>query len=350
MATRECAPGMRVWQLPRFGLRHLERAERPRPRPGAQDLLVRVQAVSLNYRDLLVAEGGLLPRLPRMPFVPASDMAGEVVACGADVQRFRPGDRVMGHFWTQWRDGDPPPEMLAHGDSLGGPLPGVLADYVLLPEAAAVRAPDTLDAVAAATLPVAALTAWFALVETGRLRAGQTVLVQGTGGVSLFALQFAVALGARAIVASRDPAKLARARALGAWAGIDTGARPDWDEAALAATDGRGVDHVVEVIGGDNLARSLRALAAGGRIAQVGFLQDTELRVPALSLMLRRAVLQGVSVGHRRAFEAMVAAIDALRIVPVVDRVFPFEEAPAAFGRLREGAFGKVAIAVGAEA
>ncbi|MCD9033061.1 NAD(P)-dependent alcohol dehydrogenase [Luteimonas sp. Y-2-2-4F] len=341
---------MQAWQLPRFGLRHLERACRPVPRPGPGELLVEVGAVSLNYRDLLVAEGGLLPRLPRMPFVPASDMAGRVVACGAGTQRFRPGDRVMGHFWTQWRDGDPPPALLAHGDSLGGPLPGMLAEYVLLPEEAAVRAPATLDAVAAATLPVAALTAWFALVESGRLRAGQTVLVQGTGGVSLFALQFAAALGARAIVASRDPAKLERARALGAWAGIDTTARPDWDEAALALTDGRGVDHVVEVIGGDNLSRSLRALAAGGRIAQVGFLQDTELRVPALSLMLRRASLHGISVGHRRAFEDMVAAIDALRIAPAIDRIVPFAQAPDAFERLREGAFGKVVIAVGVDA
>ncbi|KVL86249.1 zinc-dependent alcohol dehydrogenase family protein [Burkholderia stagnalis] len=337
---------MKQWQLPAFGLPHLELADVPVPRPGPRELLVRVGAVSLNYRDALVVDGALLPDLPAMPFVPCSDMAGEVVAVGADVTRFAVGDRVLGHFWTQWIDGGPPPEMTRHGLSLGGPLPGVLAEYVTLGEQAAVRAPASLDDAAASTLPIAALTAWFALVETGGVQSGQTVLVQGTGGVALFGLQIARAFGARVIVTSRDAGKAARAMALGADASIDTSDTRDWADAALRLTGGRGVDHVLELVGGANLRQSATAVAPGGRIAQIGFLDSDDLVLPALPLMLKRAVVQGISVGHRRAFEQMNRAFDEHGIRPVVEHVHAFDDAPAAFAHLERGPFGKVVITV----
>ncbi len=337
---------MRRWQLPSFGLTNLELAEAPVPVPGRNDLLIRISAVSLNYRDRLVVDGELLPDKPAMPFVPVSDMAGDVVAAGADVSRFKVGDRVLGNFWTQWIDGEPPREMSRHGLSLGGPLPGVLAEYATLHEDVAVRAPASLTDTEASTLPVAALTAWFALVETGHVKAGDTVLVQGTGGVALFGLAIARAFGAHAIVTSRSAEKLERATALGASAVIDTSATPDWSNAALELTDGRGADHVLELIGGDNLRQSAAALASGGRIAQIGFLRGSEIVLSAVPMMLKRAIIQGITVGHRRAFEDMISAIDAHGIKPVIDKVYAFDDAPAAFAHLDRGPFGKIVIGV----
>ena len=335
---------MRRWQLPSFGLKNLELAEAPVPVPGSNELLIRVAAVSLNYRDKLVVEGALLPDRPTMPFVPVSDMAGEIVAIGADVSRFKVGDRVLGNFWTQWIDGEPPREMTRHGLSLGGPLPGALAEYVTLHEEIAVRAPASLTDEEASTLPVAALTAWFALIETGHLQAGQTVLVQGTGGVALFGLQFARAFGARLIVTTRTAAKLERAKALGAFGVIDTRANPDWSVSALDLTNGRGVDHVLELIGGDNISESAAALASGGRIAQIGFMKGSEIILSAVPMMLKRAIIQGVSVGHRRAFEDMNCAIDEHGLKPVIEKVYAFGDVRAAFDHLERGPFGKVVV------
>lgn len=335
---------MRRWQLPSFGLKNLELAEAPVPAPGSNEVLVRVAAVSLNYRDKLVVEGELLPDRPTMPFVPVSDMAGEVVAIGADVSRFKVGDRVLGNFWTQWIDDEPPREMTRHGLSLGGPLPGALAEFVTLHEDIAVQAPASLTDEEASTLPVAALTAWSALIETGHLKAGQTILVQGTGGVALFGLQFAQAFGARVIVTSRSAEKLERAKALGAFGVIDTRANPDWSVSALDLTDGHGVDHVLELIGGDNISQSAAALASGGRIAQIGFMKGSEIVLSAVPMMLKRAIIQGISVGHRRAFEDMNRAIDEHGIKPVIDKVYAFEDARAAFDHLERGPFGKVVV------
>lgn len=335
---------MKRWQLPSFGLKNLELSDVPVPRPGRNELLIRVGAASLNYRDKLVVEGQLLPNRPEMPFVPVSDMAGEVVATGADVSRFKVGDRVLGNFWTQWVDGEPLQEMAQHGLSLGGPLPGVLAEYVTLHEEAAVKTPESLTDEEASTLPVAALTAWFALVETGHLAADETVLVQGTGGVALFGHQIAQAFGARTIITSRSADKLERAKALGASAVIDTSATPDWSVAVLQLTDGLGVDHVLETIGGDNLGQSCAALASGGRIAQIGFLKGPEIKLSAVPMMLKRASIQGISVGHRRAFEDMNRAIDAHGIKPVIDRTYTFENAHLAFDHLERGPFGKVVV------
>jgi NADPH:quinone reductase-like Zn-dependent oxidoreductase len=335
---------MRRWQLPSFGLKNLELAEAPVPAPGGKELLIRVAAVSLNYRDKLVVEGELLPDRPIMPFVPVSDMAGEVVATDADVSRFKVGDRVLGNFWTQWIDGEPPREMARHGLSLGGPLPGMLAEYVTLHEGVAVKAPASLTDEEAATLPVAALTAWSALIETGHLKAGQTVLVQGTGGVALFGLQFAQAFGARVIVTSRNAEKLEHAKALGAFGVIDTRADPDWSAGALDLTDGRGVDHVLELVGGDNISQSAAALASGGRIAQIGFMKGSEIVLSAVPMMLKRAIIQGISVGHRRAFEDMNRAIDEHGLKPVIEKVYAFEDVCAAFDHLERGPFGKVVV------
>ncbi|QJU58237.1 NAD(P)-dependent alcohol dehydrogenase [Sphingomonas sp. AP4-R1] len=335
---------MKRWQLPAFGLKNLELTEVPVPAPASNEVLIRVSAVSLNYRDKLVVEGALLPDRPTMPFVPVSDMSGEVVATGKGVTRFRVGDRILGNFWTQWIDGEPPREMARHGLSLGGPLPGALAEYVTLHEDVAVMAPASLTDEEASTLPVAALTAWFALIEAGHLKPGQTVLVQGTGGVALFGLQIAQAFGARVIVTSRSAEKLERAKALGAVGVIDTRANPDWSVAALDLTDGHGVDHVLELIGGDNISHSAAALTSGGRIAQIGFMKGSEIVLSAVPMMLKRAIIQGVSVGHRRSFEDLNRAIDENAIKPVIDRIYTFADAPAAFDHLERGPFGKVVI------
>lgn len=335
---------MKRWQLRSFGLKNLELAEAPVPRPARNELLIRVAAVSLNYRDKLVVEGELLPDRPTMPFVPVSDMAGEVVAIGAGVSRFKVGDRMLGNFWTQWIDGELPGEMTRHGLSLGGPLPGMLSEYVTLHEDIAVKAPTSLTDEEASTLPIAALTAWSALIETGHLKAGQTILVQGTGGVALFGLQFAKAFGARAIVTSRSAEKLERAKALGAFGVIDTRANPDWSVSALDLTDGHGVDHVLELIGGDNIGKSAAALASGGRIAQIGFMKGSEIVLSAVPMMLKRAIIQGISVGHRRSFEDMIRAIDEHGIKPAIDEVYAFDDAHAAFDHLERGPFGKIVV------
>ena len=349
------ADTMTSWEVGTFGLSHLAAVKRPVPRPGPREILVRVAAVSLNYRDKLNAEGVLLPDL-KLPYSPASHAVGEVAAIGSEVTRFRPGDRVMTHFITDWIEGPVPPARPVAGDrttdgtvyggTLGGPLPGVLSDYILLHEESALAAPPSLSDTEAATLPIAALTAWFALFETASLKPGETVVVQGTGGVSLFGLQFAAAAGARVIVTSRDAAKLERAKALGAAAGIDTGRRPEWDKALLELTGGRGADHILELVGGDNLTRSVRAAASGGRISQIGILAGTEASVPILPLMLKQVVLRGIVVGHRKAFEAMNAAIEATQMKPVIDAVYPFDQVPQAFTHLDRGPFGKIVIKV----
>jgi NADPH:quinone reductase-like Zn-dependent oxidoreductase len=337
---------MKVWQLPSFGRNNLALAETSVPAPGRQEVLIRVLAVSLNYRDRLVVEGQLLPDHPQMPFVPVSDMVGEVVAMGSDVTRVGLGDRVLGNFWTQWIDTEPPQAMIRHGLSLGGPLPGMLAEYVVLHEDVAVKAPSSLTNEEASTLPVAALTAWSALIETGNLAPGETVLVQGTGGVALAALQIAQAFDARVILTSRSAEKLERVKALGVTDLIDTGIHPDWSDEALKLTGGRGVDHVMETIGGDNLVQSAAALASGGRIAQIGFQKGGDMVLPIVPMMLKRAIIQGITVGHRRGFEAMNRAFDEHRIKPVIDRVYRFADIHAAFDHLDRGPFGKIVVTV----
>ncbi|MER9403295.1 NAD(P)-dependent alcohol dehydrogenase [Mesorhizobium caraganae] len=331
----------RSWQMTGFGLSRLERVEDKVPEPGPRELLVRTKAVSLNYKDKMIIDGTLIPDLV-FPFVPTSDALGEVVAVGKEVSRFRVGQRVLGQVIADWPDGDAPPVL--HKHTLGSSLSGMLSDHVVLGEDAAVLAPPSLSDVEAATLPIAALTAWFALVEATKPVPGQTLLIQGTGGVSLFALQFANAFGLRPIVTSSSDEKLERARQLGAWQVINYRTQPAWDKAARDLTEGIGVNHVLEMVGGDNARRSLHALAADGRLSIIGILGDTELSFSILPFMRNRITVQGLSVGHRRAFERMNQAIEALALKPVIDKVFGFDEVPQALKHLEKGPFGKIVI------
>ena len=336
---------MRRWVINRHGREALRVDEAPVPSPRPGELLVRVSAVALNARDLMMIEHGMGVEL-EFPFTPASDMAGVVEAVGDGAGRFRPGDRVIGHFLPEWIDGRPGGSAREPSyRTLGGHFPGVLAEHVCFPEGWFVRAPDTLDDAGASTLPVAGLTAWFALVEQGRLKAGDTVLVPGTGGVALFALQLAAAHGAEVIVTSSSDGKVRRALDLGACHAID---RHSCDVVAevLAITDDRGVDHVLDLVGGDNFVRSVAAVAPGGRVSVIGLLDGAELRAPTVPVLLKAPVIQGIVTGHRRALEDLVRAVDSLGLKPVIDRRYPFTDLPAALDHLAAGPFGKVVIDV----
>ena len=333
---------MRAYVIPAFGLDNLTLTQQPDPAPGPGHVLVRVRAVSLNYRDLLVAKGQYNPRMP-LPRVPCSDAAGEVVAVGGGVTAVKPGDRVCGVFCQQWLDGELTDATAR--SALGGDLDGVLAEQAVLSAEGVVPVPAHLSFEEAATLPCAAVTAWNALTS-GFDPAGKTVLLQGTGGVSVFALQFAKALGARVLVTSGHDDKLARALALGADAGVNYRTTPDWDKWAKQQTGGAGVDLVVEVGGSGTLERSVRATQHGGRIALIGVLAGGAGFNP-LAMMMRGITLRGIYVGSRAMFRDMNRLIESQRIVPVVDRVFGFDEAPAAFRHLEAaGHFGKVVIRV----
>lgn len=330
---------MRRWQMETFGRAHLRLAEVPVPTPGRGQVLVKIGAAALNYRDLLMIGDGMGMTLD-MPFTPGSDMSGEVVALGPQVLRLQPGDRVVNAFFTNWSDGIAPVPV----HPFGGPGPGMLAEYVVFDEAQLVLAPQSLTHVEASTLTCAGTTAWFALAEQARTRPGDTVVVQGTGGVALFALQLARAQGARVAVISGSADKLERVKALGATWCIDRTTSPRWADAVRELTGGRGADHVLELAGGDNFEQSLQAIAQGGRISVIGMLQGTELRSSVYPLMLGRATVQGIGVGHRRALADLVRALDAANIRPVVAGSYGLTELPAALEHLARGAFGKVVV------
>jgi NADPH:quinone reductase-like Zn-dependent oxidoreductase len=333
---------MRVWELQRFGADGLVLVDRPDAAPGPGQALVRVRAVSINYRDWLMITGDYNPR-QRLPLVPCSDGAGEVVAIGPGVSRVAVGDRVMGIFSQAWLAGEPTRER-ARG-TLGGPLDGMLAEQVVLSAEGLVATPTHLSDVEAATLPCAAVTAWHALAELGGVRPGDTVLVQGTGGVAIFALQIAQVLGARVVVTSSSDDKLRRARELGAWQTINYVATPDWDKAARALTDNVGVDHIVEVGGAGTIGRSLRAIRTGGTISVIGVLSGKTSEVLLTSILMQNVRVQGVLVGSRDTFERMNRAVAHHQLRPVVDTVFDFDAAPAAFAHLAAGRhLGKVCI------
>jgi NADPH:quinone reductase-like Zn-dependent oxidoreductase len=303
-------------------------------------VLVRVRAASLNYRDLLIAKGQYNPKLS-FPRVLGSDAAGEVVAVGAGVTRWNRGDRVAGCFMPHWDDG--PITDAAAKSTLGSDRDGVLAELVVFEERGVVRVPDHLNFEEAATLPCAAVTSWNALTTAGT-GPGTTVLLQGTGGVSICALQLAKALGARALITSSSDAKLARALALGADAGTNYKTNPDWDKWARQQTAGTGVDVVVEVGGAGTLDRSLKAVNTGGHVALIGVLAGVGTFNPMLVLM-KAVRLQGVFVGSRAQFEAMNALISQKQIHPIIDRTFPLADAVAAFRHLESGShFGKVVV------
>ena len=335
---------MKAWELQDWGLANLKQVERPRP--GPNELLVRVQAASLNYRDKAVVEGKYLPdKLPR-PLIPVSDAAGRVEEVGPGVTRFQEGDRVTSHLYSHWLDGEPGPSEVDY--CFGGPLPGGLAEYMIIHEDSAVAAPASLTDAEAATLPIAALTAWFALVDLGKLEAGQSVLVQGTGGVSIFAVQLASALGARVIATSSSDEKLARARALGAADGINYVKNPEWQAVARELTTGVGVDHVLDVVGGESLNRSIQAARVGGHVAVIGFLGGQTSSIDLLPLLIRQTRIRGVAVGHRKSFETMNRFIEEKGVKPVINSTYAFSDAVEAFNHLSRGAFGKVVIDVSA--
>ncbi len=325
------------------GIDALELREKNDPRPGPGQVLVKLRAASLNYRDLLVVSGNYSRNLP-LPLIPLSDGAGEVVEVGAGVERWRPGDRVAGTFFQDW-DGGVIGEDVPKS-ALGGSIDGVLAEYALFRERGLVKVPANLSLEEGATLPCAALTAWHAL-QSGSLVCGQRVLTLGTGGVSLFALQFARAGGCRIIATTGSEAKTERLRELGAEHVINYRAEPEWEKKVLELTDRRGVDLVVEVGGAGTLGRSLKAVRLGGHISLIGVLTGATGEVNPLPAVMRNVRIQGIYVGSREMFEAMNRAIEANDIHPVIDRVFPFEQAREAYRYLQSGAhFGKVVIAL----
>jgi len=311
------------------------------PTPGARQVLVRITAASLNYRDLLT-RGDVSGS--RQGLVPLSDGAGTVVAVGRGVTGWRLGDRVSPAFFPTWLDGRFSTAHLAHALG-GGGTDGVLADHVLADETALVAVAAHLTDVEAATLPCAGVTAWHALFERGNLQAGETVLVQGTGGVALFGLQLAHAHGARVIVTSSSDAKLERARALGAWQTINYRTHPDWDRLALEMTDGKGVDHILELGGPDTYNRSISAIAAGGRIAQIGVLTGFNSQPNMVPLQFKNASVDGICVGSVAHFDRLNQFMHRHQLRPVVDEVFAFDDAERAYGQLASaGHFGKLVV------
>jgi NADPH:quinone reductase-like Zn-dependent oxidoreductase len=333
---------MKVWEIrDAFGVENLGLTERHEPVPGHGQVLLRVRAVSLNYRDLLLVKGLYNPKLP-LPLVPFSDGAGDIVAVGEGVNRVKVGDRVAGIFMQSWLAGD-----LTAADArsaLGGERGGMLAEYVVLDEDGVVHIPAHLSYEEAATLPCAGVTAWHATIERG-LRPGEKVLLLGTGGVSVFALQFSLMAGASVIITSSRDEKLERAKGLGATQGINYRDVPEWGEKVRELTESRGVDLVVEVGGAGTLPQSLKAVRTGGRISLIGVLSGTEGKVNPLPLVMKKITLQGIFVGSRGMFESMNRAVSAGRLRPVVDRVFPFEEVKDALRHMEEGAhFGKICI------
>ncbi|MEO6816803.1 MAG: NAD(P)-dependent alcohol dehydrogenase [Edaphobacter sp.] len=332
---------MKSWLLEKHGLENLRMVEMPDPEPGPKQIVVRNRAASLNYRDWDIVSGHYSGHFT-LPLVLGSDAAGDVVKVGAEVSRFKIGDRVTTLYRQNWVDGQPDAPAMA--SALGGPLPGVLSEYILLEEDGAIATPPYLSDAEASTLPIAALTAWFALVENGQLKSEETVLVQGTGGVSIFGLQIAKALGARVIATSSSDAKLERAKSLGADNVVNYIATPDWDKAALDLTHGNGVDHVIEIAGGESLQRSVNAIRIGGHIAIIGYLDDTAASLNVTSLLWKRANIRGVTVGPLRAFERMMKFFATHEIHPVIDATYSFAETPKALAHLKQGAFGKIVI------
>jgi NADPH:quinone reductase-like Zn-dependent oxidoreductase len=336
---------MRVWQISSFGIDSLEFVERPTPSPEAGEVLIRVRAISFNYRDLLVVKGLYNPRL-RLPRIPVSDGAGEVAAVGDDVTNWKPGDRVAAIFMQNWLDG--PPTAGKSRRALGGDIDGMLAEYVVLKETGLVAIPEHLSFQEAATLPCAAVTAWNAL-SAGDLKPGATVLIQGTGGVAIFALQLARLRGARVLGISSSSEKLERAYSLGLDAGVNYKENPEWDRWALNETGGQGVDLVVEVGGLATLPRSLRALRIGGAIAQVGVLSGTAdaAAFPINTILHKQVRIQGIYVGSRKDFEDLNKAITLAVLRPVGEN-FHWSQAREALARMEEAShFGKLVLTVG---
>lgn len=332
---------MRAIQLSAFGLDHLRQVDLPAPRPGPNEVLVRMEAASLNFRDWMLVDGQLYRGIS-LPIVPVSDGAGTVLEVGEAVTRFKPGDRVTTFYKSRWIAGAMRPEW--EGAEIGGPEPGVLRELACFDQYSLAGAPGHLSSLQAATLPIAALTAWQVL-ETARITTGQTVLLLGTGGVSLFALQFAKLRGARAIVLSSSDDKLERAKALGADIGINYARNPQWGALVREASGGIGVDAVVETIGAATLAQSLEAVRMHGFIGVLGWIGGMDATLPLSKVVLKRVRIQGISVAPLEEHERMVTAIEATGLEPVIDHVYGFGQLREAFEHLVAGRhFGKLAI------
>ena len=335
---------MKVFELKNdWGLNNLLAGTRPMPEPGPREILLRLRAASLNYRDRVLVEGNYGKLAGELPLIPLSDGLGEIVAVGAEVTRFREGDRVCTTVFQAWNSGRLQ-EWMAK-TALGGPLDGVLCEYRALSEEGLVLAPDHLSDAEAAALPCAGVTAWDAVVTQGDLKPGEVALILGTGGVALFALQFAKLCGATVIITSKSDEKLEKARALGADHVINYEKDPEWGRAAREIAGGEGVDLVVETGGGGTLAQSLKAVRTAGRIMLMGVLAGTMLDARVYHLVLRRVRLQGITLASRDDFEAMNRAIAAAEIRPVIDRTFAFDDCHGAFRHLvGQHHFGKIAI------
>ncbi|GAA6617329.1 zinc-dependent alcohol dehydrogenase family protein [Scytonema sp. NUACC26] len=337
---------MKVWEVQsRKGLDALTLVDRPEPQLQAGQILLKIHAASLNYRDLLTVKGAYGSK-QKLPLVPFSDGAGEVVAVGEGVTRVKVGDRVATIFMQAWIDGEFSAEKSQ--SALGGAIDGILAEYVVLDQNGVVRFPDFLSYEEAATLPCAAVTAWNALVTDGKLKAGDTILIQGTGGVSIFALQFALAMGVKVIGTSSSDRKLEKLLQLGASEVVNYKTVPDWDERVWELTGKLGVDRIIEVGGAGTFNKSLRAVRYGGHISLIGVLTGLNADTSTVSILHKGICVQGIYVGSREMFEAMNRAISLHNIHPIIDREFPFEEAREALAYMESGAhFGKIVLRVG---
>jgi NADPH:quinone reductase-like Zn-dependent oxidoreductase len=337
---------MKLYELQKgaTSLDGLVQAERPDPKPGPREIVIRVRATSLNYRDQMIVTGNYFGGPVSRDTIPLSDGAGEVAAVGAGVTRFKTGDRVAGTFFQSWISGP----MVERFPALGNPLDGTLAEQIVLHEDGVVAIPPSISFEQAATLPCAGLTAWNALMVSGKpVKPGDTVLCLGTGGVSIAALQFAKAAGARVIVTSSSDEKIKRACIMGASDGVNYKRFPDWEKEVLRLTGGRGADHIIENGGAGSLNRSFEATAFGGKVALIGFLAGGKGDINPAILMMKSGAMIGIGVGSRAMFEDMNRAIEVNKIKPLVDKVFPFDKAADAFRCQAAGDFvGKVVITV----
>lgn len=336
---------MKAWEIREFGIDALSPVERETPAVGGSEVLVNVRAASLNYRDVMVVEGTYNPRM-RLPAIPFSDCAGEVIEVGPDVTKWKVGDRVCSTVIPGWQEGEPTAETVRTAIGAGR-NDGILREYVAFDQDAVVGVPGHLSYEEASTLPCAALTAWNALAVSGNVKSGDTVLTLGSGGVSIFALQLAKLMGARVIATSSTPQKLERLKELGADEAINYRDIADWDKQVLELTGGRGVDHVVEVGGLGTLARSINAVRVAGHVALIGAL-ETSGEFNPIPVFMKAVRVQGIFIGSRKMFEDMNKAIEAGGMRPVVDKVFAFSEVREALGHMKSGShFGKIVVRFG---
>ncbi|QEH41971.1 NAD(P)-dependent alcohol dehydrogenase [Chitinophaga sp. XS-30] len=333
---------MKSIQINSFGLAQLSMQDIPVPQPGNDEVLVKVTAASLNYIDLDVIRGNYDPHLP-LPHIPVSDAAGIVEAVGNNVSQWKKGDRVTTHYLREWISGRRTEAMFHKRQGLE--FPGVLAEYIVLPAAGIMRAPVNLSDEEAATLPIAGLTAWAGLVEAGEAKPGQTVLIQGTGGVSIFAMQIANYLGMKTIALTGAESKAQKLKALGADEVINYKTHPEWPKEVLRLTNGRGVDASLNIAGGGTVSQSVQALAIGGFIGLVGYLDNPAIPLDFFSMLQRNARIAGITVGSLESYAHFVTFIEKTGLKPVIDSVFPFHKAADALQYLESGQhFGKVVI------